>query len=190
MQDKDILTKITQKFGETGFSWVDDHTGDPYLMIPVERLRQLAAFLKEEPALGFNALSSISGVHQMEEIEKIEVVYHLFSYRHRHRLTLKVQLERPLILFHYYLRVDTGRLAGKRGLRHAGCLFQRTPRLSTVAASDRLARVSAVKRLPGIRCLSRHYDFSRRALACGSAGRQTTDCRHILKVYPLFKCPQ
>jgi len=107
MQDKDILTKITQKFGETGFSWVDDHTGDPYLLIPVERLRQLAVFLKEEPALGFNTLTSISGVHQMEEIEKIEVVYHLFSYRHRHRLTLKVQLERPLILFHYYLRVDT-----------------------------------------------------------------------------------
>ena len=107
MQDKNILKKITQKFGETGFSWVDKHGGDPYLVIPIERLRQLAAFLKEEPALEFDTLMSISGVHQVEEIEKIEVVYHLFSYRLRHRLTFKVQLERPLILFHYYLRVDT-----------------------------------------------------------------------------------
>jgi len=107
MQDKDILKKITQKFGETGFSWIDSHSGDPYLVIRAERLRQLAAFLKEEPDLGFDTLTSISGVHQMEEIEKIEVVYHLYSYRHRHRLTFKVQLERPLILFHYYLRVGT-----------------------------------------------------------------------------------
>jgi NADH-quinone oxidoreductase subunit C len=107
MPDKDILIKITQKFGETGFSWVDNHSGDPYLLIPVERLRRLAVFLKEEPVWGFDTLTSISGVHQMEEIEKIEVVYHLYSYRLRHRLTLKVQLERPLILFHYYLRVDT-----------------------------------------------------------------------------------
>jgi len=107
MQDKDSLIKIKQKFGETDFRWVDDHTGDPYLVIPVERLRQLSAFLKEEPALGFDSLISISGVHQTEGIEKIEVVYHLYSFRHRHRLIFKVQLERPLILFHYYLRVDT-----------------------------------------------------------------------------------
>lgn len=107
MQDKDILKEITEKFGDTGFNWIDNHTGDPYLVIPAGRLRQLAVFLKEEPPLGFDTLVSISGVHQLEEIEKIEVVYHLYSYRHRHRLTLKVQLERPLILFHYYLRVDT-----------------------------------------------------------------------------------
>jgi len=107
MPDKDILRKIKQKFGETGFSWMDNHSGDPYLVIPVDRLRQLALFLKKEPALEFDSLMSICGVHQTEEIEKIEVVYHLFSYRYRHRLTFKVQLERPLILFHYYLRLDT-----------------------------------------------------------------------------------
>lgn len=107
MQDKDILIIIRQKFGETGFSWVDDHAGDAYLVIPVERLRQLAVFLKEEPALGFDTLTTISGVHQTGEIEKIEVVYHLYSIRHRHRLIFKVQLERPLSLFHYYLRLDT-----------------------------------------------------------------------------------
>jgi len=107
MQDKDILKKVKQKFGETDFRWVDDHAGDPYLVIPVERLHQLAVFLREEPALDFDSLMSISGVHQKEEIEKIEVVYHLYSLRHRHRLIFKAQVERPLILFHYYLRVDT-----------------------------------------------------------------------------------
>jgi NADH-quinone oxidoreductase subunit C len=107
MQAKDILKKITQKFGETDFRWVDEHAGDPYLVIPVERLHQLVAYLKEEPALAFDSLMSVSGVHQTEEIEKIELVYHLYSLRHRHRLIFKVQLERPLILFHYYLRVDT-----------------------------------------------------------------------------------
>jgi NADH-quinone oxidoreductase subunit C len=107
MQHQDILIKIKKKFSETGFTWVDEHAGDPYLMIPVEKLRQLAAFLKEEPALEFDTLMTVSGVHQTGEIEKIEVVYHLFSYRHGHRLTFKVQLEHPLVLFHYYLRVDT-----------------------------------------------------------------------------------
>ena len=107
MQDKEISLKITQAFGETGFRWADDHSGDPYLVIPAEQLRQVARFLKEEPDLGFDSLISISGVHQTEEIEKIEVVYHLYSYRHWHRLVFKVQLERPIILFHYYLRLDT-----------------------------------------------------------------------------------
>jgi NADH-quinone oxidoreductase subunit C len=107
MQDSDTLIRIKQKFGESGFRWVDDHSGDPYLVIPVDRLHQLAVFLKEEPDLGFDSLMSISGVHQTGEIEKIEVVYHLYSLRQRQRLVFKVQLERPLILFHYYLRVDT-----------------------------------------------------------------------------------
>jgi NADH-quinone oxidoreductase subunit C len=107
MQPNDILARIKQKFGEMDLRWVEDHTGDAFLVIPADRLHPLATLLKEAPDLRFDTLMCISGVHQVEKQEKIELVYHLFSFQHRHRLVVKVQLDRPLALPHFYLRVDT-----------------------------------------------------------------------------------
>jgi NADH-quinone oxidoreductase subunit C len=103
----DILARIRQQFGETDMLWIDDRGGDPYLMIARESLRPLAAFLKEDPQLCFDTLMSLSSVHQIGETEGLEVVYHLYSIRRRHRFIFKVQLERPLVFPHFYLRVDT-----------------------------------------------------------------------------------
>jgi NADH-quinone oxidoreductase subunit C len=43
----------------------------------------------------------------MEDQDEMEVVYHLYSIRHRHRLVLKVKLDRPAFFPHFYLRVDS-----------------------------------------------------------------------------------
>ncbi len=53
----------------------------------------VASFAKHDPALAFDCLSNETGVDQPKR-DEIEVVYHLFSYRHRHALTLKVGLPR------------------------------------------------------------------------------------------------
>ena len=37
----------------------------------------------------------------------MEVVYHLYSIRHRHQFILKVMLDRPAVFPHFYLRVDS-----------------------------------------------------------------------------------
>jgi len=103
----DILARIRQQFGETDMVWLDDRGGEPYLVIPPESLRPVAAFLKEDPWLCFDTLMSLSGVHQIGESEGLEVVYHLHSIRQSHRFIFKVQLERPIVFPHFYLRVDT-----------------------------------------------------------------------------------
>jgi NADH-quinone oxidoreductase subunit C len=64
-------------------------TPDPHIAVPREQLERVALFLKEDPDLAFDSLMCLSGVDRGEELE---VVYHLLSYKHRHRVTLKVRL--------------------------------------------------------------------------------------------------
>ena len=107
MQILDMLSRLKQQFGATDMVWSDDRGAEPYLAIPPESLRPVAVFLKEDPQLFFDTLMSLSGVHQTGEPEGLEVVCHLYSIRHRHRFIFKVRLERPLVLPHFYLRLDT-----------------------------------------------------------------------------------
>src|SRR5206468_2688489 len=58
-------------------------------VIPVDVCR----YLHDEPELAFDALSNQSGVDYKEK-GYIQVVYHLFSYVHRHGIVLKVNAPR------------------------------------------------------------------------------------------------
>jgi NADH-quinone oxidoreductase subunit C len=107
MEARAIYEKIQSIFKGGDLTWVEPERGDPYLVFPREELRSLAILLKGDPDLAFDTLMSLSGVHQMGEPEQMEVVYHLFSIRRRHRFTFKVRLDRPPFLPHFYLRVDT-----------------------------------------------------------------------------------
>lgn len=107
MEARDIYRRIQSIFGDRDLTWVEDERGDPYLVVPREELRTLASVLKEDQDLAFDTLMSLSGVHQTGEPEQMEVVYHLFSMRQRHRFTFKVRLDRPAFFPHFYLRVDT-----------------------------------------------------------------------------------
>jgi NADH-quinone oxidoreductase subunit C len=107
MQANSIIRRIEDTLGITGLVWTDAPQGDPFLVVPAEKLRAVVQFLKEDPPSSFDTLMSLSGVHQLGEPELLEVVYHLFSIRHGHRLVLKVRLDRPLALPHFYLRLDS-----------------------------------------------------------------------------------
>ena len=50
-------------------------------------------YLKHDPDLAFDALGNLSGVDYPKE-NAIQVVYHLYSYRHRHSIVLKVNANR------------------------------------------------------------------------------------------------
>jgi NADH-quinone oxidoreductase subunit C len=62
---------------------------DAALVVAPERIAEVAAFLRDEPALAFDCLSNLSGV-DYPKAGHIQVVYHLHSYRHRHWIVLKV----------------------------------------------------------------------------------------------------
>jgi NADH-quinone oxidoreductase subunit C len=55
-------------------------------------VERLSRFLKEDPKHGFNFLSDLCGVDYMGREPRFEVVYHLYSMEHKHRLRMKVSL--------------------------------------------------------------------------------------------------
>ena len=70
--------------------------GDAYLRISAAALKPVCRLLREAPELDFDFLRMISGV---EFEDRLASVYHLYSYRHGHSLTLRAELpkEKPQI---------------------------------------------------------------------------------------------
>lgn len=77
---------------------------DPYAVVDAADLLDVCRYLRNSPSLKFDMLNCISGVDYLEPDPKkapkagfephVEVVYHLQSFTHRHRFTLKVSLPR------------------------------------------------------------------------------------------------
>jgi NADH-quinone oxidoreductase subunit C len=77
---------------------------DPFVILDAADLIDVCRFLKEDSRLRFDLLNCISGVDYLEPDPKkapkagfdphLEVVYHLLSIRHRHRLVVKAILPR------------------------------------------------------------------------------------------------
>ena len=77
---------------------------DPFVVVASADLFEVCRFLKDDSRLHFDLLNCISGVDYLEMDPKkapksgfephLEVVYHLSSFRHRHRFVLKVILPR------------------------------------------------------------------------------------------------
>jgi NADH-quinone oxidoreductase subunit C len=67
--------------------------GEPSIRVPAGELIAVLTVLRSDPALAFDCLSNQSGVDYPKR-DQIEVVYHLFSYAHRHALVVKVGVAR------------------------------------------------------------------------------------------------
>jgi NADH-quinone oxidoreductase subunit C len=99
----DIAALLEQQFGPRIKS-KNLEAIDPFAVVEAAALLEVCRFLKEEPRLGFDILNCISGVDYLETDPKkvakagfephLEVVYHLSSFRNRHRFVLKVLLPR------------------------------------------------------------------------------------------------
>ncbi len=77
---------------------------DPWIEVAAERLGDVCLFLRDEPELHFDMLHCITGVDYCEPDAKkaaavdwqphLELLYHLSSLTHRHRLVLRTCLPR------------------------------------------------------------------------------------------------
>lgn len=67
----------------------DDEASELVIKVAPEAISDLAKYLLEKPELRFNSLMSLSAVDLGEELQ---VVYHLFSLEHRHKMTIKVNV--------------------------------------------------------------------------------------------------
>ncbi len=86
--------RIFERFGDRigdGGAGIDMHN----IEVGPEIVVELCRFLKQTPALSFDFLSDLCGVDYYPESPRFEVVYHLYSIAHQHRLRLKCRLGDP-----------------------------------------------------------------------------------------------
>jgi NADH-quinone oxidoreductase subunit C len=94
MDPKAVHERLTQKFGEK-ITGANLEAASPFAVVAVEAIVEVAAFCKADPDLAFDNLMCLAGVDFPKETPaRMEVVYHLLSYRHGHTFTLKVHVPR------------------------------------------------------------------------------------------------
>jgi len=95
MQPEQIFEVLVATFGDAafGFTPADAATKDAFLRVQAPRLRVVVQALRDHPALAFDFLENVTAI-DWPKTATIDVVYHLFSYPHRHGLVLKVTVPR------------------------------------------------------------------------------------------------
>ncbi|MEM8945572.1 MAG: NADH-quinone oxidoreductase subunit C [Planctomycetota bacterium] len=103
MSGQAFVDQLKQKFGDK-IADANFENIDPWIVVTPDGLVDVCKYLRDEPSLAFDYLNSITGVDYLHTDEKkaakagwdphMEVVYHLFSMKHKHSLVLKVMLPR------------------------------------------------------------------------------------------------
>ena len=81
---------IRQRFPEAvqdSGSFRDQH----WVELDVERLIEIAAFLRDDPSLRYDYLVDVTAVHWPDDPQPMQLVYHLYSYARGDRLRLKTR---------------------------------------------------------------------------------------------------
>lgn len=66
------------------------YVGDEMALVDRERLIEVLTFLRDDPRLDFAMLIDLTVVDWLGQAPRFEVVYHLYSLRHKHRLRVKI----------------------------------------------------------------------------------------------------
>ncbi len=103
MTPAEIHQALVAKFGDK-ITGANLEALDPWIEVAPAAIADVAEFLKTDGALAFDALNNLCGVDYFEADPKkaakfghephVEVVYHLYSYTHRHWIVVKVKLPR------------------------------------------------------------------------------------------------
>lgn len=88
----EIHDKLKARFGD-GIGPLSEPRVDRSCLVEAERLVEACRWLKHEPGIELDFCEDLTAVDWPKR-NVIEVVYHLFSYRHRHGIVLKVEADR------------------------------------------------------------------------------------------------
>ncbi|MDB5107524.1 MAG: hypothetical protein JWM69_465, partial [Candidatus Binatus sp.] len=90
MEPLHILERVKSKFGDRILE-ISEKKPDPFAVVDPKAIVEICRFAKDDPELAMDCLSNETGVDYKD---RIEVVYHLFSYQQRHGTVLKIKLPR------------------------------------------------------------------------------------------------
>lgn len=88
IENKQIQDAVASKFPEATF---EEFRGMLAIRIPKRQVFELMQFLKEDANLQFDYLTDLTGVDflKQERDPRFDVVYHLYSFKHNHRVRVK-----------------------------------------------------------------------------------------------------
>jgi NADH-quinone oxidoreductase subunit C len=103
MSGPSLVDQLKQKFGDA-ITGANLENVDPWIEVAPASVVDICKYLRDEPSLAFDYCNSVTAVDYFEPDEKkaakvtwqphLEVVYHLFSMKHKHSLVLKAMLPR------------------------------------------------------------------------------------------------
>ena len=97
MEGTAILARLRERLGDRVLE-THEYRGDHTAVLSREGLAAALAFCRDDDALGFDMLMDVTAVDYLrfpgrEDGPRFEVVYHLYSLTHNHRLRLKVRMD-------------------------------------------------------------------------------------------------
>jgi NADH-quinone oxidoreductase subunit C len=90
MDSLEILKRVNARFPEKIIE-ISERKPDPFAVVDPPSIVEIGGYLRDDPECAMDCLSNETGVDYKD---RIEVVYHLFSYSRRHGCVLKVKLPR------------------------------------------------------------------------------------------------
>ena len=92
-----ILDELRRRFGESVLE-THDYRGDHTAVVERARVRDVLKLCRDTAALGFDVLMDLTAVDYSrfpgrEDGPRFEVVYHLYSILHNHRVRVKVRVD-------------------------------------------------------------------------------------------------
>jgi NADH-quinone oxidoreductase subunit C len=88
MEVTEIYNLLKSIFNEDSIELKTDVPTVPFLIIKAEKINAICLFLRDEDSMQFDSLSCLSGIDF--DKDNLASVYHLYSFEHNHKLTLKV----------------------------------------------------------------------------------------------------
>ena len=123
--------------------WVGDWT----VIVAADRILDVMRAPARRPDAAFDLCSDVTATDWPPRAERFDVVYCLFSTRHRHRVRVKAQARRQQADCVGDGGLAGGELARARGLRHVRRQLHRTSRSAAHSDARRLAGISAAQGL-------------------------------------------
>ncbi len=92
MTAQEIFSLLVEKFGEEVVLELKEENSDPpAVVVKTEEVAKVLEFLRDDSRTLFDSLMCLSGV---DYEDRMEVVYHLHSMTHRHKIAIKVSTDR------------------------------------------------------------------------------------------------
>ena len=89
MEITEIFNKLKSTFGDSVFEMKYEPPSDGFITVAPDKIVDISLELRDNPEYLFDYLSCLSG---MDNGDQLGVVYHLYSFKHKHNLVLKLSV--------------------------------------------------------------------------------------------------